>query len=226
VADILSHRAGIPLASSAVEEYLNWMDWTAMIHTLEQEKPLWQPGTAHGYHSMTYGWLAGELVRRVDPKQRSFGQFIQDEIMNPIQIECYIGLPAKHEHRVSPVHYNEISKQNQSESMMALLNAYNGYKMHQAEIPAANGITNARSIARLYALLIGDIDDTKQKRLLDEEILKQAIKSNTPKNEMDLLGHSTTSFGMGFLLYDRTFSSLEPDKFGHNGKILFESYFC
>jgi CubicO group peptidase (beta-lactamase class C family) len=220
VADILSHRAGLPLVSSEVEQYLTWMNWTAMIHTLEQEKPLWQPGTAHGYHSMTYGWLAGELVRRVDPKKRSLGQFIQDEIMNPIQIEFYIGLPSKHRHRVSPVHYNERSKQNQSESMMTLLNAYNGYEMQQAEIPAANGITNAWSVARLYASLIGDIDDTKQKRLLDKEILKQAIKSYTPENEMDSISHSTSSFGMGFLLYDRTFTSLEPDKFGHNGKIL------
>jgi len=55
VADTLSHRAGLPLVSSEVEQYLTWMNWTAMIHTLEQEKPLWQPETAHGYHSMTYG---------------------------------------------------------------------------------------------------------------------------------------------------------------------------
>lgn len=226
VADILSHRAGPPLVSSAVEEYLTWMNGTAMIHILEQEKPLWPPGTAHGYHSMTYGWLAGELVRRVDPKQRTLGKFIQDEIMDPLEIEFYIGLPTEYKHRVSPVHYNERSKQNQSESMMTLLNAYNGYEMQKSEIPAANGITNARSIARLYASLIGNIDDTKQKRFLDEKILQQAIKSYTPENEMDLISHSTSSFGMGFLLYDRTFTSLEPDKFGHNGKNFYMNTIC
>ena len=219
VADILSHRAGLPLVLSSVEQYLTWMNWTAMINTLEQEKPMWQPGTAHGYHSMTYGWLAGELVRRVDPKKRSLGQFIQEEIIDLFAIEWYIGLPTKHRHRVSPVHYNERSKQNQSGSMMTLLNAYNGYGMQAAEIPAANGITNARSIARLYASLIGNIDQPKQERLIDEIVLKQAIKSYTPENEMDLISHSTSSFAMGFLLYDRTFTSLEPDKFGHNGRI-------
>ncbi len=103
--------------------------------------------------------------------------------------------------------------------MMTLLNAYNEYEMQAAEISTANGITNARSVPHLYALLIGNIDEPKQKRLIDEQILKQAIKSYTPENEMDLISHSTSSFGMGFLLYDRTFTSLEPDKFGHNGKI-------
>ncbi|CAF5069440.1 unnamed protein product, partial [Rotaria sp. Silwood1] len=61
VADILSHRAGLPNAPPYFEEYLNW---TGMIHTLEQQHPLWPPGTTHGYHGLTYGWLAGELVRR------------------------------------------------------------------------------------------------------------------------------------------------------------------
>ncbi|CAF4941284.1 unnamed protein product, partial [Rotaria socialis] len=77
VADILSHRSGLPLDFSPFEHYLNW---TTMVNKLEQQNPLWPPGTAHGYHTVTYGWLAGELVRRVDPKGRTLGEFIRDEI--------------------------------------------------------------------------------------------------------------------------------------------------
>ncbi|CAF3781913.1 unnamed protein product [Rotaria socialis] len=71
--------------------------------TLEQREPQWSPGTAHDYHPLTYGWLADELVRRVDPKNRTFGQWVRDEITNPLQIEFYIGLPLEQEYRVSPI---------------------------------------------------------------------------------------------------------------------------
>ena len=99
VADILSHRVGLPLDNSPFENCLNW---TAMVHSLEKQEPLWPPGTAHGYHAVTYGRLAGELVRKVDPKKRTFGQFVLDEIANPLQIEFYIGLQRELEYHVSP----------------------------------------------------------------------------------------------------------------------------
>ena len=61
------------------------------------------PGTAHGYHAVTYGWLAGELVRRVDPQGRSLGGFVADEVAGPVGAEAWIGLPEALEHRVSPL---------------------------------------------------------------------------------------------------------------------------
>ncbi|CAF2763788.1 unnamed protein product [Rotaria sp. Silwood2] len=215
VADILSHRAGLPNAPPSFEEYLNW---TGMIHTLEQQRPLWSPGTTHGYHGLTYGWLAGELVRRVDPKRRTLGQFIQDEIANRIKIEFFIGLPPQHKYRVSPLVHSVNPQEivlNESES--AAFNKYNEYDTHRAEIPAVNGITNARSVAKLYASLIGELENGKQRRLLNEEILKQATQSNTPENETDFVVHDATSFGMGFLLFDQISTSVPPGTFGHNG---------
>lgn len=92
---------------------------------------MWSPGEAHGYHSLTYGWLAGELVRRVDPKKRTLGEFIRDEITKPLQIEFYIGLPFKEEYRVSPL---------DDEKTIHSFTDFNQYRTHQAEIPAANGI--------------------------------------------------------------------------------------
>ncbi|CAF4733920.1 unnamed protein product, partial [Rotaria sp. Silwood2] len=142
VADILSHRAGLPKDISPFELALNW---TAIIHILEEKKPEWIPGTAHGYHGLSYRWLAGGLARRVDPNKRTFGQFIRSEITNPLKIEFYIELTI-----------------------------FNDYCYQQSEIPGVNGITNARSVARLYASLMSDLDNQKQKRLLNEDIMKKA----------------------------------------------------
>ncbi|CAF0996420.1 unnamed protein product [Rotaria sordida] len=214
VADILSHRAGLPDISSPLEQYLNW---TAMIEELEEKAPVWPPGSAHGYHSLTYGWLAGELIRRVDPKKRSLGQFIQEEISNPLMLEFYIGLPSEHEHRVSPVELSRNSRESLNESTINLLNLFNEPRAHHAEIPAGNGITNSRSLARLYSSLIDDLDDGKYKRVLNENILKLVTKSNTPKNEIDLVFQTPTTFGMGFTLFDDIFPEFGPGVFGHTG---------
>ncbi|CAF4612723.1 unnamed protein product, partial [Rotaria sp. Silwood2] len=214
VADIMSHRAGLPLDSSPFEQYFNW---TAMIYTLEHERPLWPPGTNHGYHAFTYGWLAGELVRRVDPMKRTLGQFIRDEIARPLNIEFYIGLPFEEEYRVSPIDFKSYENGTLNQSLPDSYEEFNNRSTHQAEIPAVNGITNARSIARLYASLMRDLDNNKYKRLLNEEILKRATKSNTPDHELDVVLQLPTDFSMGFILLDDIFPSLGPGVFGHNG---------
>ena len=101
------------------------------------------PGTTHGYHAVTYGWLVGELVRRVDPKKRSFGQFIKDEIATRTETEFYIGLPPNIHYRLSPVVPQLDTKNILNETMLILFDIWNDPKIHQAEIPAAIGITNA-----------------------------------------------------------------------------------
>ncbi|CAM4843354.1 unnamed protein product [Rotaria magnacalcarata] len=226
VADIMSHRAGLPALRNSNLSTHEYLDWYSVIHKLEKQKPYWVPGTQHGYHAYTYGWLAGELVRRVDIKKRTLGQFIRDEIAKPTQSEFYIGLPENNENRVSPIVTKVIEKQMFNVTTNSLfqqtllpfseLDGFNDPIVHQAEIPAANGITNARSIARIYASLIGDLDVSK--RLLNAEILKQATKSNTPENEPDqVLMQISTIFGMGFMTYGSVFNIIGPGTFGHNG---------
>ncbi|UJR24401.1 hypothetical protein I4U23_005778 [Adineta vaga] len=214
VSDILSHRAGLPDVAASFEEYLNW---TTMKHILEQQSPSWLPGSAHSYHSLTYGWLVGELIRRVDPKQRSVGEFIQDEISIPSNLEFYIGLPLIEEYRVSPLEFNQISQNLNNQSLNSALNFFNDIRLHQAEVPAVNGISNAYSIARFYSLLIGDIDNGKYKRILNEDIMKLATKSNTPDGELDLFSQTHLPFGMGFMLLDKLLPKLGPGSFGHFG---------
>ncbi|CAF1184368.1 unnamed protein product [Adineta steineri] len=214
VSDILSHRAGLPNIAASFDDYLNW---TTMIHKLEEESPSWLPGSAYSYHSLTYGWLAGELIRRVDPRKRSLGKFIQDEISSPLNLEFYIGLPSTEEYRVSPHEFSQLSQHFNDESLNAMMNFFNDISSHEAEIPAGNGISNAYSIARLYSLLIGDVDHGKYKRILNEQIMKLATKSNTPDGELDLFSQTHTPFGMGFMLFDKTFPRLGRGSFGHLG---------
>ncbi|CAF1343623.1 unnamed protein product [Adineta ricciae] len=205
VADILSHRAGLPFDFSPFDDYLNW---TLMTNRLEQGQPVWKPGTTHGYHALTYGWLAGELVRRVDPKNRTLGEFIRDEIAKPLQIEFYVGLPSEQEYRVSPLDL---------QPYQSSLDDFNKNTTHRAEIPGGNGITNARSLARLYASLIGNVENNRYQQILTEDILKRAIKSNTPPHEIDFVLNITTTFAMGFSVMNDLFPSLGSEIFGHQG---------
>lgn len=211
VADILSHRSGLPYVSSPVKQYLNW---TAMTHVLQEQKPDWIPGTAHGYHAITYGWLVGEIIRRIDPKKRSFGQFVQDELVTPTGTEFYIGLPSHLQYRVSPVVPQLHTRNILNETMLTLFDIWNDPEIHQAEIPNAIGLTNAWSIARLYSTFIGN---QFGQSLITKEVLQSTIKSNTPSNEIDLVLQYYSSFAMGFHRFDSVLPQLGPDVFGHHG---------
>lgn len=97
---LLCHKAGLSSvdATLTLDEALAW---EPMVHALEAQEPLWEPGTAHGYHATTFGWLVGEVVRRVDPAHRSLGTFFAEEIAGPLGIELFIGLPAEQWPRVA-----------------------------------------------------------------------------------------------------------------------------
>ncbi len=97
---ILCHKAGLPWvdATMTLEEALSW---EPVVRALEVQEPAWEPGTAHGYHATTYGWLVGEVVRRIDG--RSLGRFWADEIAGPLGLEWWIGLPEELHHRVAPL---------------------------------------------------------------------------------------------------------------------------
>ena len=95
----MSHRAGLPYTVEPLTAE-DMFDRSRMITLLAAEKPQWEPGTMHGYHGHTIGFIAGELIRRVDPQHRSYGQFIRDELDG----KFYVGLPNDEvEARVSPL---------------------------------------------------------------------------------------------------------------------------
>lgn len=238
VAQLLSHQCGLYTVDGDIS-LAEALDWTTITSRLADTAPRWPIGTQHGYHALTYGWLAGELVRRVDPQGRSLGAFVRDEIVDRVGAELWIGLPAEHEDRVSPMigGLNPGGGDDVDPAVKAMLEqfmgpnspggqalslngafsvegAFNRRDVHAAEIPAANGITNARSLARIYAATIGEVDGV---RLLDPGIVDVARSTVTPSGEPDTCLIMPTTFGMGFMTHGQFTPYAGPGSFGHPG---------
>lgn len=169
VRQLLSHQAGL----AAVRQPLPpgaFYDWELMTAALAAEAPFWIPGTQHGYHGLTFGFLVGEVVRRISGK--TLGSFFKDEVADRLGIDFKIGLPEADEARVAPViaqpppdpnNLTPMEKMVFSDptSVTFLMLANNGGYMvpgecdtraaHAAEIPSAGGVSNARGLAGLYA---------------------------------------------------------------------------
>jgi CubicO group peptidase (beta-lactamase class C family) len=207
---LFSHRAGL----AAIDRPVTLEDvyaWTPVVDALAAQRPLWEPGTAHGYHAITYGWLAGEVLRRVSGM--SVGKLIAERITRPLQAEFFIGLPEVLNSRVAPLIPSPPPPPGAPPDAMALrladpttlahkaftnprvLAALNEYPFRAAEVPAANGIGTARALSRVYAACIGEVDGV---RLLDAETLAKA--SRTQARGEDLVVGYETHYGTGFQL--------------------------
>ncbi|WP_460395161.1 serine hydrolase domain-containing protein [Actinophytocola sediminis] len=99
---LLSHQAGLPIVDGPLT-FEQACAWDPVIRALEAQPPLWQPGTEHVYHGVTFGFLVGELVRRVSG--RTLGTFFADEVAAPLGLNAWIGLPERHEDRVATTEY-------------------------------------------------------------------------------------------------------------------------
>jgi CubicO group peptidase (beta-lactamase class C family) len=239
---LLCHKAGLPTvdAKLTAEEVFAW---DPVIHALEVQAPYWEPGTAHGYHAITYGYLVGEVVRRISGK--SLGTFWQEEIAQPLGLEFWIGLPPEQEHRVAPLvgmgeGDGDGEGDGESANLTALLGPdslaaralslngalgdigpnFNSPELHAAEIPAANGITNARSLAHFYAALIGGVESGPSEPLLSREQIDEARTCQTDGADRVLSFPGIelpTTIGLGFW----TSSMFAPyggeRAFGHSG---------
>lgn len=231
VAQVLSHQAGVPYVDAALT-FEEVMAIDPIVAALAAQAPMWEPGTAHGYHALTSGWLAGELVRRVDG--RTLGTYFAEEIVQPLGLEFWIGLPESEEPRVSrlvqapppsdPVARAALTKMIGPGTMGfksltldgivsgAGAQSFNGRAIHATEMPAANGITTARSLARMYAATVGAVDGV---RLLDDDTV--AMASAEAVNGRDACLGVTSRFGMGFMLDGEMMHLLSPTAFGHPG---------
>jgi len=157
---LLNHQSGLPAVRKALPRRA-FGDWEYMTAALAAETPFWEPGTRVGYQWYTFGWLVGEVVRRV--AGMSLGQFFAHEVAEPLGLDFCIGLPEAMEARVAPILLSPRPAGLDRESVPGLV-WYNdgGYldegecdtrAMHAAEIPAINGVTNARGLAGMYAPL-------------------------------------------------------------------------
>lgn len=181
VYDALTHRLGVPLMPAGTTPEL-MCDWDWMVRQISDMRPLFEPGTRSAYHSYTFGWVIGEIVRRTDPKQRPFGKFVQEEICNPLGIDnLWLGIPDEVEPRVAKLTNIPAARPGVSRTTPGPLHelaipprvgttqeVFGRADVRRSCLPGAGGIMNARSEARFFAMLAGSgaLDGV---RLLSEE---------------------------------------------------------
>jgi CubicO group peptidase (beta-lactamase class C family) len=230
VRDVLSHRAGVATVDAALtlEDVYAWHPVCAAI---AQQKPNWEPGSAHGYHVRTFGWILGEVVRRVTGT--TLGQVLAKEAAGPLGLELWIGLPEAIEPRVARIYTPpEPADPKQRELRAKFMGpdtllgraldgpsgvlpygpVWNTRELHAAELPSSNGIATARGLARFYAALIGDVDGI---RLLGEQTVATASAVQVDGPDRVIL--MPTRFASGFALPPMLSLDAPDTAFGHPG---------
>ena len=207
---MLDHSSAVPAVRAKVKDDGPY-DWAYMTERLAAEVPFWEPGTRNGYHGFTFGWTVGEMVRRASGK--SLGTFFREEIAGPLGLDFWIGLPEEIEPRVAPIvaHVYKAADAvtpfmrdlaTNKESVAALFYFNNGAWRsggantragHAAEIGAANGITNARGLAGMYAPLANGGGD-----LVDATTLARMAEVSMATHD-DATLRIPTRFALGFM---------------------------
>lgn len=223
--EALSHRAGLA-AIDAELTLAQVLAWHPVAAAIAAQAPEWPPGSAHGYHARSFGWILGEVVRRATG--RSLGTWLADEIAKPLGLELFIGLPASRLARTARL----VPPEGGSDRVAALLGStsltarvmtgpsnlfhydemWNRPDVLAAEMPSSNGVGDARSLARLYAAAIGPVDGI---RLLAPETVAAACVPHSDGPDKVILFPSR--FGLGFALPPFLSPACGPRAFGHPG---------
>lgn len=230
---LLCHRAGLPWTDGTMS-MADALRWDPVIEALAAQAPVWEPGSRHGYHATTYGWLVGEVIRRVSG--RSVGTFVREELAEPLGLDLFIGLPAELHDRVVPLEVITLPEDPLLAPMVdsllgpevplgrALFAPGDAWREHNfasfnlpevwaAEVPAANAITDARSLARLYAACIGEVDGV---RILSDATIAAAATVQTEGVDTVLMD-MPLDYGIGFNLPSEGLLLGGPGSFGHYG---------
>jgi CubicO group peptidase (beta-lactamase class C family) len=202
---LMSHSAGLSGFDPAITA-TDLYDWDGICKGLAAQAPWWEPGTGSGYHLVTQGYLLGEVVRRVTGK--SVGTFFRDEIAGPLGADFFIGLPASEDARVAdlvPPDFEQMAASlPTAETSIATRSVLSCVldateprtrAWRGAEIPAAGGTGNARSVARVHSALAcgGTVDGV---RLMSPETVEQVLVEQS--NGTDKVLGVPMRFGMGF----------------------------
>lgn len=237
VRQVLAHRAGVP-AFHADIDLATALDPQAIAETLADAEPLWEPGTAHSYHALTYGWLAGELIRRVTG--RSVGQYLRD-VADPLVADFWFGVPAEVETRIARLIAGEsvlnppfpMSPPPEGSGMywiqraMTLGSAFpadlvsrgRGFDdplVHRAEVPGAGGIGTAAGLATLFS---ATVTETNGYRLLSSAVIDDMtrVQSEGPAYWPMPMPGPAPRWGTGFMLPWERRAFLGSRSFGHDG---------
>ena len=222
---LLSHQAGLPAIRRkfSTDEIAGW---TAPVAALAAAAPAWEPGTDHGYHAITYGWLVGEVINRVTGT--TCGQVFAEEVGRPLGLDLHIGLASAEHQRVAPL-IPPVAAGTPDELTARLLDPgslahwaflipsglyaiMNDPVIWGAELPAANGMGTAHALARLYAAVIGRVDGV---RLLAPGTVARATEERC--RGIDRVIGYETAYALGFQLPFPFRPMAGPGSFGHYG---------
>lgn len=221
---VLSHRAGLAAVDGqlSLEEVLAW---DPVVAAIAAEPPQWEPGTAHGYHARSFGWILGEIIRRITGE--TAGRHLARTICEPLGLDYWVGVPAAELPRCA-----RLIPPAADGGAMAMLGAdslavrvmtgpsglfgydemWNRPEVLAAEMPSSNGVGTARALARFYAACCAEVDGI---RLLRPETIRGAtqVASRGP----DRVVLAETCFGLGLSLPPMLGSGLGEHAFGHPG---------
>jgi CubicO group peptidase (beta-lactamase class C family) len=228
---LLGHRAGLPAIRRPLPDDAIY-DWKRMTGELAAETPFWEPGRRHGYHVNTFGFLVGELVRRVTGE--SIGAFVRREIAGPLGADFHFGVPTADQERIADFlpgvlfageareappadaeHAELLRRVYANPRGVSGMGTVNTAEWRAAELPSTNGHANARAVARIYSALAcgGEVGGA---RLLRRETIDEATRETSAGEDFVL--RRPSRFGLGFQLWmpERQFSA-SPRSFGHFG---------
>jgi len=206
---LLCHRAGLPAIRRALPAGAMY-DWDFMAAALAEEEPWWEPGQMHGYHVNTFGFLIGELVRRVSGE--SVGTFFRRAVAGPLNADFHFGIGPEHDARIADYIFGNAPPQmpdGGEEHRQLLRQVYlnppgvsgpgtvNTRAWRAAEMPSTNGHANARAVARIYSALAcaGAVDGI---RLLRPDTIERATAEASAG--IDFVAGRPSRFGLGFQL--------------------------
>jgi CubicO group peptidase (beta-lactamase class C family) len=236
VRQLLSHQAGLSatLDSLSLDDVLAW---EPVVRSLELQEPLWPIGEGHAYHALTFGWLAGELIRRVTGE--SVGQYFRDLVTDPLDVEAWIGIPASEEYRVAFISSSkgrlvQIAERVAGGSdngidfydraltlggafptnLVSPSGGFNDPRTHAAEIPGAGGIATARALATIWS---ATVTTTEGIRLLSQDTVAEMTKVQSEGWPVFALDPPYLSWGTGFEIPSPAREYLSASSFGHDG---------
>ncbi|PAZ14616.1 esterase [Streptomyces sp. SA15] len=237
VRHVLNHRAGLPVLDRPLTPE-QALEPSQGPEAVAAQAPTWAPGTDHGYHALTYGWMLDELVRRVTGM--GTGEWIAAEMAGPLGLDLWLGLPADEEaagrtgrvgrieapepatgaslrvrpkRSVTQAYDDPASLTRRAFAAITPFPDQNDPAYRAAALPATNGIATADGLARFYAALITEVDGV---RLFDPATVELARAEESAGADRVLVVN--TRFGLGYMLHGSASPLLGPGSFGHPGR--------
>jgi len=220
---VLSHQGGFPVGEFDTRPD-DWTDWDAVVAAMEAIEPQFEPGSTAAYHPMNYGWVLGEVVRRVGGQ--SIGAYLREHVTDPLGMaDTFLGLPPEEPDDVVPLSaFEEFDRARDPERGLVGDNErtaqnFNREAVHRAEMPAASAVGTARDLARFYACFEqgGALDGT---RVLAPETVEAATALQIHVEHDSTVGverRYALGFGLGGTPTDSYGALAPPSTFGHGG---------